>query len=423
MKKALFVALLITGYALISSLSLDYQPVVKQMDDSPNHIVQTTRVVNYVYILGWFSVLLLSLTIYSKEVMKLFRKVLPALLILSALFTTGCYRPMKPVEWKDIDTNEEAFLIPLTTDGKQQESTNSEDYLKANMVYAKQVLMPKKWVPYGYEWLGANGRWEDDGVLVKLKRSPVTREWTAEANSGTSTKNEAIWVMTSDQVEFSTGWTCTARIKDKEAAIKFLHNYPAGSLEQVMDTEVRSRIQTEFGIEVTDLPMEQLRLKATPHIEHVVKDVVAFFATRGVEITNLGISGGFVYKDESIKKKLVEVFNAEQEKALALAATMAQEQKNKTILEAANGKAKALMLEKKAEADAIKLVADAKKYEIEQAKGDLPTYVKLKQIEIDKARLEKWDGKYPTTFMGGNHPDNVLFTRLLPVEKVPASDK
>ena len=35
--------------------------------------------------------------------------------------------------------------------------------------------------------------------------------------------------MTTDQVEFSTGWTCTARIDSRDDAVKFLHNYPAGS--------------------------------------------------------------------------------------------------------------------------------------------------------------------------------------------------
>lgn len=420
MKKLVTILIVVGVYALFSTFLMDYKAVpVKQLNDDPNHTVETLRLMNYMYFAGWLTVGLFSFYLVKGDVMDCWKKIVKPLLLLMFLVTPGCslWRPMEPVEWKDIETNEEAFLIPLTTNGKQQESTNSEDYLKANMVYAKQIRMTKKWVPKGYEFPGwVNGAWADDAVLIKLKRSPVTREWTAEANSGTSNKNEAIWVMTADQVEFSTGWTCTARIKDKDASVKFLHNYPAGSLEVVMDTEVRSRIQTAFGIEVTDLPMEKLRLQATPHIKTVVEDVTTFFAGRGVEITNLGISGGFVYKDDSIKKKLVEVFNAEQEKSLALAGTVAQEQKNKQIMEAATGKAAALMTEKKAEADAIKLVADAKSYEIEKAKGDLETYIRLKQIEIEKVKLEKWDGKYPTTFMGSNHPDLLLTAPVTPIK-------
>lgn len=204
--------------------------------------------------------------------------------------------------------------------------------------------------------------------LVRVDKSPVTREWTADANSGTSARNEAIWVMTSDQVEFSTGWTCTARIASRDDAVRFLYNYPNGSLEKVMDSEVRAKLQAEFGLAVTDLPMTELRLKATPHIVKVVNNVTEFFAARGITITNLGITGGFVYKDPTIIATMVKVFNAEQEKSIAMAATAAQTEKNKTIQLEADAKAKANLTIQQADADGIKLIADAKNYEIEKAK-------------------------------------------------------
>jgi SPFH domain / Band 7 family len=116
---------------------------------------------------------------------------------------------------------------------------------------------------------------------------PVTREWTADPNTGTSNKNEAIWVMTSDQVEFSTGWSITARINNRDSAVKFLANYPNGSLQKVLDQEVRSKLQTTFALAVTDLPMETLRKAATPVIQKTSKEVVSFFEERGITITNL----------------------------------------------------------------------------------------------------------------------------------------
>jgi regulator of protease activity HflC (stomatin/prohibitin superfamily) len=282
--------------------------------------------------------------------------------------------------------------------------------LKQNLIYTKQVRIPQQWIQKGYETMGANGEWQDAAKLIKVDKSPVTREWTADPNSGTSNRNEAIWVMTSDQVEFSTGWTCTARIESRDDAVKFLHNYPAGSLKDVMDSEVRAKLQATFGLEVTDLPMDELRKQATPHIQKTVKDVTEFFKARGITITNLGITGGFVYKDKSILDTMVKVFNAEQEKAIAAAANSAQEEKNKQILAAAKGKAEALLKEKKAEADGIQLIADAKAYEIAKAKEDLKSYLELKRLEIEKAKLEKWDGRFPTTFMGmgATNPDLLL---------------
>jgi len=338
-----------------------------------------------------------------------FRRARAWLLLLALVPMTGCWRPFEPIQLETIKPNEEAFLLPLTDDVKKQTSTNNEEYLKANLVYTKQVRIPQQWVQAGYEIVGANGAWQPAAMLVKVDKAPVTREWTADPNSGTSNKNEAIWVMTSDQVEFSTGWTCTARIASRDDAVKFLHNYPNGSLKEVLDTEVRGKLQAVFGLEVTDQPMDKLRSEATPHILRTVEEVTTFFKERGITITNLGITGGFIYKDKSIMDTMVRVFNAEQEKAIATAGFQAQEEKNKAVFAEAEGLAKALLAEKQAEADGIKLVADAKSYEIEKANEDAETYLALKRIELERQKLEKWDGKFPTYFMGGaGTPDLLL---------------
>lgn len=262
-------------------------------------------------------------------------------------------------------------MIPYLQDGKAQRTSNNEDFFKEKLVFAQQVQIPQQWVQKGYEVIGYNGKWRDAAILIKVDTQPVTREWTADPNSGTSGRNEAIWVMTSDQVEFSTGWNITARIKSRDESVKFLANYPNGSLQKVLDQEVHAKLQITFGLAVTDLPMETLRKAATPVIEKVTKDVVEFFEERGITITNLGITGGFVYKDKTIMDTLVKVFNAEQDKSIAAAATATQEEKNKKVLLEATGKADALLKEKKAEAEGIKLVADAKFYELEKSKQNL----------------------------------------------------
>ena len=330
------------------------------------------------------------------------------LLLAATLPLAGCWRPFEPIQLETISPNEEAFLLPLTDDVKKQTSTNNEEYLKENLVYTKQVRIPQQWVQKGYETLGANGQWQAAAILVKVDKSPVTREWTADPNSGTSNKNEAIWVMTSDQVEFSTGWTCTARIASRDDAVKFLHNYPNGALKDVLDTEVRGKLQATFGLEVTDQPMNKLRQEATPHILRTVGDVTEFFKERGVTITNLGITGGFIYKDKSIMDTMVRVFNAEQEKAIATAGFQAQEEQNKATFAEAEGQAKALLATRQAEADGIKLVADAKAYEIDMAQADSEMYLSLKRFELERDKLQKWDGRFPTYFLGAGHSPDLL---------------
>ena len=349
---------------------------------------------------GWLLIAVASLGILLEDSIAFFRRNSTYACLLVLLGASGCVRPFQPVKLEVIQPNEEAFLLPFTENIERQTSTHTEDYLRKSLVHTQQVKIPQQWVPKGYEYSGANGEWRDAAILVRVDKTPVTREWTADPNSGTSSKNEAIWVMTSDQVEFSTGWTCTARVATRDDAVKFLHNYPNGALTQVMDHEIRAKIQSEFGLEVTDLPMQELRLKATPHIKRVVDTIITFFAERGITITNLGISGGFVYKDPSIVKTLVEVFNAEQAKLIAIADTATQLEKNKTLQLEADSRAKAILTEREAEAEGIKLVADAKSYEMSKATEDPKAYMLLKQLEIEQAKIDKWDGRFPTYFMG-----------------------
>lgn len=352
------------------------------------------------HLTGWLIICVASVGLFVEDLIDWLRRGATCAGIVMLLTLTGCWRPFEPVKLEVIQPNEEAFLLPFTEDIERQTSTHTEDYLRKSLVHTQQVKIPQQWVPRGYETFGANGEWRDAAILVRVDKSPVTREWTADPNSGTSAKNEAIWVMTSDQVEFSTGWTCTARVASRDDAVKFLHSYPNGALAQVMDQEVRAKIQSAFGLEVTDLPMEELRLKATPHIQCVVDMVIEFFSERGITITNLGISGGFVYKDPSIVKTLVEVFNAEQSKLIAIAETATQIEKNKTLQLEASSRAEAILTEQKALAKGIQLVADAKSYEMLKAVQDPEAYMMLKQLEIEQSKIDKWDGRFPTYFMG-----------------------
>lgn len=408
-----------TNFYLSSTQVKKTEQLVGQLDNTS--YPQTEHLLtNNGYMIGWGIVALIVLLIFWRDfksmVSKIWKSLGTLMLCVALMSCTGCWKPFEPVKLETIGSNEEAFLLPLVGAGDKQSSSNNEEYLKKNLVYAKQVQIPQQWVQKGYETMGANGEWRDAGLLIKVDKSPVTREWTADVTTGTSNKNEAVWVMTSDQVEFSTGWTITARIASRDDAVKFLHNYPNGSLSKVLDSEVRGKLQADFGLEVTDLPMDELRKNATPHITKVVKQITEFFKSRGIEITNLGITGGFVYKDKTILETMVKVFNAEQEKTMAVAATNAQRERNQAVILEAQGKADALLKTKKAEADGIKLVADAKAYEIEQAKKDLASYMQLKQLELQKELLLKWDGAYPRYFMGGTGQNPNMLLSLPSIE-------
>lgn len=383
-------------------------------------VMEKHLMTNAIYGFGAVIVLFLGFLIFLNDLKRAWKwavsKSTAVAVLMLLLASTGCKKPFEPVKLEVIKSNEEAFLIPLTGDNKKQEKSNNEEFLKSALVYVKQVQIPQQWVPKGHESWGWNGAWQDAAMLIKVDKTPVTRKWTADEKTGTSTKDEAIWVMTSDQVEFSTGWSITAYIKDRDDAVKFLHNYPNGSLTNVLDSEIHARLQTVFGLEVTDLPMDTLRKAATPHIAKTVESVTEFFKPRGITITTLGISGGFVYKDKSILDTLVKVFNSEQEKAMAIAKANAQLELNKAVISKAEGEAEAILKTKEAEAKGIKAVADARMYELEKAAAQLQSYMQMKQIELNMKQIEKWDGQFPHYFLGGGGGGGLNMLLQLPPE-------
>lgn len=68
----------------------------------------------------------------------------------------------------------------------------------------------------------------------------------------------------------------------------------------------------------------------------------------------------------------------------------------------AQGEADAILKTKKAEADGIRMVSEAKGYELEKAKQDMSAYLHLKQLDLQRELLLKWDGKLPYYFLGGS---------------------
>lgn len=70
----------------------------------------------------------------------------------------------------------------------------------------------------------------------------------------------------------------------------------------------------------------------------------------------------------------------------------------------AQGKADARLAEAKAEADAIELVNKA-------VANSGPLLMQIRALEVEKARVERWNGAFPQTMLGNN--PNMLFTSPL----------
>jgi hypothetical protein len=324
--------------------------------------------------------------------------------------TTGCIKPYDRPEYVEIDTSETGFLIPLEGDTTQQAKFQSEDYLKQRKVAAKRVQILHRWSQEGrWEY---EGRWIPSVRLVKVNRSPLTREWTTEtlpnqAAHRPSGTDKAIWIESADSVGFSMGFTCTAFISEEDAA-KFLYWYPSGSLNEVMDREVRGRIQQVSAEVAAKYPLDLLRSRKQEIVDTVKKDLTNFFALRGVTITTVGMFGGMTYENPEIQKSIDQTFIAQQLKVVSEAKFEAQKKENERIELEANTFAEKARREALGQADAKKTAAAAEAEAIREVSRALneaqqnPLLYQFKSLEIEKSRVEKWDGRYPQWWWGGN---------------------
>ncbi len=313
--------------------------------------------------------------------MKITRIVL-LLVVTSIIITQGC-KPYPKPEYEEVKNNETAFVIPLEGETGKQMKFASVDYLKSAQVAVKRIQITKRWNKTGRLWF--TGDYLPMIRVIKVDRTPVTREWTADEQSGTRQKDDAIWVESQDSIGFSVGFLVTGFIKPEDAA-QFLFLYPSGSLAQVLDTEVRTRVQGVAARECAKHRLDDLRNKKNEVSQAVAADVIAFYSDRGITITAVSMFGGFQYENVAIQTAIDNTFVSQQEKVVAQALFDAQQKKNDTITLAAD-----------AEAAKIQKVNAA----LEEASKN-PLYLKIKLAEIEQARVTKWDGKYPQWYMSSD---------------------
>ncbi len=325
-----------------------------------------------------------------------------ALLAAMSLSALGC-RPYDRPEFHEIDTSETGFLIPLEGNTHDQKAFDSEKYLDERKVATKRVQIPHRWVQTGR--LPFSGQWMATVRLVKVNRSPVTREWTADPHTGTAQKNEAIWIESQDSVGFSVGFNCTAYVKEEDAA-KFLYMYQSKLLAEMMDTEVRARIQQVAAEVAAKYDLDELRSKKLEIIEAVRVDALPFFERRGITITTVGMFGGFTYENKKIQDAIDETFIAQQLKVISLAKFQAQQKENERIELEAEATANKQRTIAQADADKLRTIAEAEAEAVRslaqatrEAQQD-PLFLSLKRFEVEQRRIDKWDGRYPTFLLG-----------------------
>lgn len=306
---------------------------------------------------------------------------------LSGAMVFGGCKPYKAEKYEEVKNHETAFVIPYEGDLARQQKLKSLDALRSFQVAIKRINIPRRWKKTGRMWFA--GTWIDTVKVIKVDRSPITREWTAGRDTGTSDRNEGIWVESEDSVSFSTGFNCTAFVEEADAA-KFLYHYPNGKLAEIMDRQIRAEIQSKAAEIAAQYKMDELRAKKDEIITGVRDHVVAFFRDTGITVSTIGMFGGYTYENPDIQRAIDNTFVAQQEKVVAAAMYDAQEDKNRLIEKEAQALKNAAITKASGEAEAVKIVAKA----ASEANKNI-AFLQLKRLEVESQRIGKWDGRYP----------------------------
>ena len=283
--------------------------------------------------------------------------------------TTACVKPYDTPEFYEISASQTAFLIPLVGDTEDQASFASEELLAKAMVATKEVQIPHRWVQTGRRsW---QGEWRPSAKLIVVERTPETREWSSEKESGTSSKNQAIYAESSESIGFSVGMNCSAQIYTEDDAVKFLYSYNNKTLEEIMDSEIRARVESKFVEECGKYTLNEILVNKDTIMDAVREDVTTYFGDKGITITVLGMKDGIEYDDPEIQEAINEKFSSEQN-------IITQENNNQVTISKAEAEAEAKLIEAEAEAEANRRIAESLTPEL-----------------IEQQKIEKWNGDVP----------------------------
>lgn len=287
-------------------------------------------------------------------------------LVMCCTMFTGCVKPYDKPEFVTIEPHQTAFLIPLIGDTTAQASFESEEMLMQAKVAAKEIEIPHRWVQTGRRhW---KGEYRDTMALIVVDRSPVTREWSSTDGVGTSNVNQAIYAESAESIGFSAGMNCSAQIYSEEDAVKFLYCYNNKPLSQIMDSEIRARVESKFVEECASRTLNEILTEKEEIMKNVRNDVETYFAARGITITVLGMKDGLEYDDATIQKSINDKFSSEMK-------LTTQENENQRIIS-----------EAEALAEANRILSESLTDEV------------LRQMYLDK-----WDGKLPEVVAGDDN--------------------
>ena len=227
--------------------------------------------------------------------------------MLSIAFTS-C-KPYQEKKYVDVDANSTAYVIPLETGSKEnQTKMKSEAYYEQNKVAVKRIYIPTQWHETGR--MAGDGEWIPSIKVIIVNRTPVTREWSNSGTGTNSKSNEALLVESKESIGFFLSITCTGSIPE-ESASKFLYSYSGKTLAKVMDEDVRGYVLNILTTEFGKLSLTECQGKRSEIFDYMRKNVTEHFVKYGINIVNIGSAGGFTYQSDKIQDAIDSKYSSE----------------------------------------------------------------------------------------------------------------
>jgi hypothetical protein len=306
--------------------------------------------------------------------------ILNAIICLALSIILFSCAPPKVEKNEDIATNETAFLVPLEGESNSgQKKFMSIEYLESPQVKvaAKRIIMPQRSQKVGRFWNEII--WIPTMKVIKVDRSPVTREWTEEKETGSSENDEVIRVESKDSIGFKVGVNITSMVKEEDAA-KFLYYFSGNPLSVIMDKDIRGSVASILSKEFGSRDLKECKI-AKKDIQNILeKEVNEKYTQYGITITNVGLVGGLDYENPEIQIAINNAYIAEMKVSEAIQSKLEQDQINLKNIATA-----------KANREAAEEFAKAQEAQVRKT-----------NLEIELIKAKNWDGALPKTILPQN---------------------
>lgn len=212
-----------------------------------------------------------------------------------------------------VEPNEVAFIVPLTGDNTDQQVIQNEDYWKSRLTSTTRIEVIYSWIQTG----NAEGANYPNVRVIKVNTSSREIEWRVTRGADVDGDGNADWqsVFSGQSVNSEglfTGMVVQARIDAEDAALylasfgdrPLVDDNPADGTNGVLQTEVQNRLQGLFSDEVGGRTIEQINAELVAIFDNIETKMVDIFDDQGLTIEMVGNIDGIVYENDRLQEAI-----------------------------------------------------------------------------------------------------------------------